>query len=86
MHVLLSGKESPDRVAVLIEVTRIKSESIKAAIYDCLCKGMSESISAQLNQVRQQNLSRALKRLNYINSKFEEVKELDWARFKKENS
>lgn len=84
MYALINGKESPERVAVLIEITRLKSEPIKAAIYDCLCRGVSKPISAKLNQVPQQNLNRALKRLNALNAQIEEVKEFDWARFKKE--
>ena len=84
MYALIKGKESPERVAVLIEITRLKSESIKAGVYDCLCRGISEPISAKLNQVPQQNLNRALKRLNALNAQIEQVKELDWARFKKE--
>lgn len=85
MYALINGKESPERVAVLIKITRLTSEPIKAAIYDCLCNGISEPMAVSLNQVPQQNLSRALKRLRYINSLVEEVKELDWSRFKKQN-
>ncbi|RZF83731.1 hypothetical protein EXT46_05405 [Pseudoalteromonas sp. CO325X] len=81
MYALIQGGESQERVALLFALTRLDSAAIRQALIDHLCKGMSQEAASALNQVPQQNLNRALKRLNQVAATVEQIKELDWAQF-----
>jgi len=78
---LLGGMESLKRVNLLIELTRIDSEDIQQSLIDHLTKGIDLKSAAILNGVKQQNFSRALKRLNEVATTVEKIKELDWVKF-----
>ena len=82
MNYLIAGGESKERLSLLLKLTRVDSDILKDAIFDHLVKGHSESSAAALNGVTQSNLARAVKRLNEIAGTIEQVKELDWDKFK----
>jgi len=85
MKMLVRGLEEESRVNLIMKLTRIDSEGVKSALIDHLTKGLSEDDAAMLNDVRQQNFNRALKRLNEVAVIVEDIKNLDWERFKKAN-
>lgn len=78
MRYLLQGMESAERMALILSLTKMKSESMTDAICDHLVKGSSEKVACAANGVIQQNFNKALKRLNEIAGIIEKVKELDW--------
>lgn len=82
MNVLIQGMESIERVKLLLELTRIDSEDVKTALIDYLAKGVNLKSAAEINSVKQQNFNRALKRVNTVAYTVEEIKEIDWARFR----
>lgn len=83
MNVLIQGMESLERVNLLLALTRIDSEDVKSALIDYLTNGVDLKSAAELNDVKQQNFNRALKRINSVAYTVEKIKEIDWARFKK---
>jgi len=83
MKFLTKGLEPEERINLLLQLTKIDSENIKSALADHLTKGLAESDAAMLNNVSQQNFSRALKRLNGVAGVVEEVKKLDWNKIKR---
>lgn len=85
MKMLVKGLEEKLRVNLMMKLTRIDSENVKSALIDHLTKGLSEDDAAMLNDVRQQNFNRALKRLNEVATIVEDIKNHDWARFQKAN-
>lgn len=85
MKMLVKGLEEKSRVNLMMKLTRIDSKNIKSALIDHLTKGLSEDDAAMLNDVRQQNFNRALKRLNEVATIVEDIKNHDWARFQKAN-
>ena len=67
----MQGQESIKKIEMLISDTKITRKSLISAIYDHLCKGLSKSSAANLNEVKEQNLGVAVKRLNKVAAKFE---------------
>ena len=82
MKYLLPGSESKERVKLLLKLTKMNSEAVRSAVLDHLCKGHSERNTAELNGVPLQNFNRAMLRLNELAGVVEEIKALDWERFK----
>tara|TARA_B100001059_G_scaffold1670_1_gene1427 strand:+ start:4788 stop:5033 length:246 start_codon:yes stop_codon:yes gene_type:complete len=78
MRYIIKGSEPRERVEMLLKFTKIKSENMKAAIVDHYVNGLKEAHAALLNNVKQQNLNKALKRLNEMAGVVEEIKEYDW--------
>jgi len=85
MRYITQGGESPERYELLISLTRISSEDIKAALKDYLVTGLADATAAAVNGVPLSNFTRALKTLNDTAATVEKIKELDWARFKSAN-
>ena len=85
MKMLVRGFEPEKRVKLILRLTKIGSENIKTALIDHLSNGFSENDAAMLNDVPQQNFNRAFKRINEAAADIENVKDYDWARFKKAN-
>ncbi len=83
MKMLLRGGESPQRIRLLLKMTGIRSPDIKAAIESHLHLGMREKHAAMKHKVEQQNLNRALKKLNDFAKDYEELKALDWQHLNK---
>tara|TARA_R110000751_G_C13794200_1_gene482641 strand:- start:24009 stop:24260 length:252 start_codon:yes stop_codon:yes gene_type:complete len=75
---LYRGSQSQERLDVLLSFGKSTSEDIKAALSDYLVRGISKTNAATLNGVPGPNFTRALKRLEVVAGKVEEVKELDW--------
>lgn len=78
MRYIIKGSEPIERVLLLLKLTKIKSENMKSAIIDHYVNGLKEGHAALLNDVKQQNLNKALKRLNKQAGVVEEIKEYDW--------
>jgi hypothetical protein len=76
MKMLLRGGESPKRIRLLLKMTGIRSPDIKAAIESHLHLGMRESHAAMKHKVEQQNLNRALRKLNNLAKDYEDLKAL----------
>lgn len=85
MRYITQGSESQERYELLISLTRISSEDIKAALKDYLVTGLADATAAAVNGVPLSNFTRALKTLNDTAATVEKIKELDWARFKSVN-
>lgn len=81
-NVLIQGLESLERVNLLLGLTRIDSEDVKHSLIDYLTKGMDLKTSAEINDVKQQNFNRALKRINEVAGVVEKIKEIDWVKFR----
>ncbi|MDN3488767.1 hypothetical protein [Pseudoalteromonas sp. APC 3694] len=79
MKYLHKGSQSQERLDALLSFGKSTSEDIKAALSDYLVRGISKTNAAALNFVPAPNLTRALKRLDVVAGKVEEVKELDWS-------
>lgn len=82
MRYITQGSESQERYELLISLTRISSEDIKAALKDYLVIGLADATAAAINGVQLSNFTRALKTVNDIAATVEQIKELDWARVK----
>ena len=80
---LLQGAETKERVELLLQLTSITSESAIDAILDYLVTGHTAKRASIINN--HDHLSRDLKVLNRKAGIVEKIKELDWAKFKKEN-
>ena len=78
MKYLAQGQESREKVRLLIEMTKIGSDSIEAALYDHLCKNFSISAAASINGCLQPNLSVAIKTLNFFAKRVEQINELNY--------
>jgi len=85
MRYITQGGENPERFELLISLTRISSEDIKAALKDYLVTGLADATAAAVNGVPLSNFTRALKTLNDTAATVEKIKELDWAHFKSVN-
>lgn len=81
MKYLFAGSQSPERLELLLSETKISSEDIKAALYDHLVLGYEVSRAAIRNKVAQQNVDRAIDRLESMASMIEAVKEHDANKF-----
>ncbi|WP_445425210.1 PapB/FocB family fimbrial expression transcriptional regulator [Alishewanella sp. HL-SH06] len=82
MKYITQGGESKERYELLISLTRISSEDVKAALKDYLVIGLADATAAAINGVQLSNFTRALNTLNTVASTVEQIKELDWARLK----
>lgn len=74
---LLRGQEPRERVEALLELTRIRSEPIRDAIFAHLVNGRSIRDVCYFQEVPRQNFSRALSRLERSARIVERIKEID---------
>ncbi|WP_025821410.1 PapB/FocB family fimbrial expression transcriptional regulator [Shewanella marina] len=77
MNALITGGESFERIALLLSLTKITSESIRGALTDYFVIGHSRTVAAALNGVDDKNLAKAIKRLQRIAHIIEQIKQLD---------
>ena len=77
MNYLLSGGYNPQKLELLLSLTSIRSDDIRAAIADHLIRGASIDFAASLNLVDSSNLKRSLKKLNEVARVVEEIKNID---------
>lgn len=84
MNYLLKGMESEERVDLLLALTSIRSEATIKALKMYLVQGCSESEICAARGITQSNFNRDLSKLNAVAGTVEQIKEIDWARFKSE--
>jgi hypothetical protein len=82
MNYLKVGGHNPEKLDLMLSVTRISSEQIIDAIRDRLLRGATIEAAAALNGIPASNLVRALDKLNEVARVIERIKEIDWASFK----
>lgn len=68
VHALLQGKEERHKVELLLELTNISSKTLKDALTEHLVRGTPQQMIPIIFDVKQQNFSRGLKRLNEVYS------------------
>lgn len=84
MKQLYPGNQSQARLDLLISLSSIRSNTVKAALSDFLVTGHSLEAAAALNSMKPSNLSKAVEEtLEPIAQIIVEVEELDWERFRK---
>jgi len=76
---LCAGHESAERVELLLSLTSIRSESVRAALCDHLVKGHAVAQAAALNDAQDANVRRGLEVVEAVADKVERIKEIDWA-------
>lgn len=77
MNYLTQGGFSDEKLDAYFEIVNFKSEDIKAAIREHLCRGRTKELAA-VGNVNESNLNRALKKLNDKVAKVEKIKAIDW--------
>jgi hypothetical protein len=77
MNYLLAGHESKERIELLLQLTKINSDSVRDSITVHLINGFSESDAASIKCVSLSNFNRALARLNEVAGIVEQIKEID---------
>lgn len=77
MRYLFAASQSDERLGLLLSTTKISSEDIKTALRDHLVRGFDVKNAAAINGVAQQNLDRALNKLEEMAQVFEKVKDHD---------
>lgn len=77
MNALITGGESLERIELLLELTKIKSDSVKAALIDYFVIGHVRTVAAALNGIHDKNLTKSIKRLQQIAHIVEQIKLLD---------
>jgi len=80
MRRLLAGHESAERVALLLSLTSIRSEGIRAALEGHLVRGQRVADAAVVNGELDKNVQRALGVLEQAADTVEKIKEIDWAK------
>lgn len=76
MRHLIQGGKCDEGLKLLLSLTSISSEDVKAALHDHLVKGLSDTLSAQVNGVALPNFNRALNRLEEAEQTVERLIEL----------
>jgi hypothetical protein len=80
MNQLIQGKENLEKIKMLIGLTSIKSNAMHRALieYYCSNKNRKKRATALMNDVKETNLNRDMKKINVVAGKLERLKELDW--------
>jgi hypothetical protein len=82
MKCLIQGCEPAERLKLLLQLTNIESPDIVAALHDHFVAGHQDAVAAIRNSIKKSNLSRAIARLEQVAFIVEQIKEIDWAKFK----
>jgi len=82
MKHLVQGAEKTEKIDLLISLTSLDSEDMRSAMVDHFCRNMKRSDSALINNVKEPNLSRDIKKINEVAGKLERLKEMDWVKYK----
>lgn len=84
MKKLIQGKENLEKITMLIGLTSIKSKAMHRALieYYCSDKNRKKRATALMNDVKETNLNRDMKKINVVAGKLERLKELDWPEYK----
>lgn len=81
---MLKGMESAERFNLILSLTSIRSESQKEALFDYFVKGFCFSTCAAVAGITESNFQRAIDNVQSKDLIVEQIKEIDWARFKSE--
>ncbi|WP_351122691.1 PapB/FocB family fimbrial expression transcriptional regulator [Shewanella sp. T24-MNA-CIBAN-0130] len=81
MKYLIPGGEPAERMALLLQLTRIDSVEVIEALKHHYVDGISAKNAAQVNGITESNLSRAITRINEVAEVIEKVKAIDWYKF-----
>jgi hypothetical protein len=82
MKCLIQGCEPAEHLLLLLQLTNIESPDIVAALHDHFVAGHQDAVAAIRNSIKKSNLSRAIARLEQVAFTVEQIKEIDWAKFK----
>lgn len=83
MKQLHPGNQSQARLDLLISLSSIRSDTVKAALSDFLVTGHSLEAAAALNSMKPNNLFKAVEEtLEPIAQTIVKIEELDWERFR----
>lgn len=78
MKLLHAASQNPDRLSLLLSLTKISSEDIIKGLEYHLARGFDVNNSAALAGVKQPNLQRALNQLENVSQIVESIKEIDF--------
>lgn len=78
MNYLAPGAESEKRVKLLLELVGFRSEVLINAIHTHLVKGATISQASYIHDYDEDNLKRAIKKVNKVCSIVESIKQIDW--------
>ena len=78
MKYLCANSQTQERLELLLQLGKIKSDNIKGALSDHLVRGISKVRAAAFNNVPAGNLTRALKKLEQQAQTIEKLKEHDY--------
>lgn len=79
---MLKGNESPEKVQLVISLTKINSEAQIKALHRYFVDGLNADACAGIEGVTASNFQRAIDKVNEKDAIVEKIKEIDWARFK----
>lgn len=79
MKYVNQGDQSAARLCLLLDLTKISSESVQDALHDHLVKGLADSTAADINGVDRANFKRALNKVNEVAGIVEAIKNLDYS-------
>ncbi len=82
---MIPGMETVQRVSLVLSLTSIRSEPQQRALQNYFVNGLNFSACAALEDITESNFQRAIDRVQAVDTTIEQIKELDWARFKSEN-
>lgn len=84
MKKLIQGKENLEKVTLLIGLTSIKSKAMHRALIEYYCSDTNRKkrATALMNDVKETNLNRDMKKINIVAGKLERLKEIDWPEYK----
>lgn len=81
---LLPGMESTKKLELIISLTKIRSEPQIKALKRHFVEGYNMSACAESEDIAPSNFQRAIDTVQATSKIVDEIKELDWARFKSE--
>lgn len=79
---LLPGMESSEKVRLIISLTKISSEAQIKALHRHFVDGANASACAEIEGIAASNFQRAIDKVQEVSKIVDEIKEIDWARFK----
>ncbi|EGQ8175209.1 hypothetical protein GYL69_003337 [Vibrio vulnificus] len=81
---MIPGMESEKRLRLILSLTSIRNEPQERALQQYFVNGLNASACAALEEITESNFQRAIARVQSVDAIVEQIKELDWARFKSE--
>lgn len=81
---LLQGMESAEKLKLIISLTSIRSEPQIKALERHFVIGFSVANCAQIEGITVSNFQRAIDKVQAVSKIVDEIKEIDWERFKSE--